>query len=330
MRGLKGALLLVGLGLFGLILWRVGPGAVVAVLRPVGWGIPVLILAYLPVWVLDTFGWKFAFPAGSPRVPLLRLLRIRLTGEAFNVLTPTLDLGGEAVKALLLTREGVSTVQALASVVVAKTSLAVAEVLFLLAGMGVAVQVFALPAPLQRGMGLTLLLGSVGVGIFVLLQRRGLFGAVARLSRRLGLARRFWREQAPAVAALDEALRAYYARPGRGALSVGFHLLGWLAGVAEVALILWFLDLPVTAASALALEAGHQLIRAAAFFIPAKLGAQEGGSLILFSALGFPAALGVAVSLLRRVRELAWVALGLLLLAGGGGGGLPLGELGQS
>jgi len=329
MRGLKGALLLLGLALLGLILWRVGPGAVLTALWPVGWGVPVLILAYLPVWVLDTLGWKFAFPAGSPRVPLLRLFGIRLTGEAFNVLTPTLEVGGEAVKSFLLMREGVPTVQALASVVVAKTSLAVAEVLFLLGGLGVAVQVFALPTSVQRGMGLTLLLGGAGVGVFLFLQRRGLFGAVARLSRRLGLARRFWREQASAVAALDETLRAYYARPGRGALSVGFHLLGWLVGVTEVALILWYLNLPVTAASALALEAGHQLIRAATFFIPAKLGAQEGGSLILFSALGFPAALGVAVSLLRRVREIAWVALGLLLLAGGGGGGLPLGGLGR-
>jgi hypothetical protein len=147
--------------------------------------------------------------------------------------------------------------------------------------------------------------------------------------RRLGLARRFWGEQAPTVVALDEALRAYYARPDRGALSVGFHLMGWLAGTAEVALILWFLDLPVTAATAVALEAGHQLARAGSFFIPARLGTQEGGNLILFSALGFPAALGVAASLLRRVREMAWVTLGLLLLAGTGGGGSPPGGIGQ-
>ncbi|MBI4391918.1 MAG: hypothetical protein HY575_08510, partial [candidate division NC10 bacterium] len=86
--------------------------------------------------------------------------------------------------------------------------------------------------------------------------------------------------------------------------------------------------LPLSAASALALEAGHQLSRAAGFFIPAKLGAQEGGNLLVFSALGFPAALGVAVSLLRRVRELAWVAVGLVLLAAGGGGGV-LQEMGR-
>jgi putative membrane protein len=328
MRGVQGALLLVGLGLFGLVLWRVGVDVVFEALRPVGWGVLVLILAYLPVWLLDTLGWKFAFPREAPAVPVLRLFRIRLSGEAFNVLTPTLDVGGEAVKALLLTREGVPTVQALASLVIAKTSLAVSEVLFLLAGLAVAMRLLELPAALEQGMGLALLLGCVGVGAFIVLQRRGLFGALAVLSQRLGLARRFWREQAGAVAALDEALRAYYARPGRGALSVGFHLMGWVAGVAEVALILWFLDLPVSAASALALEAGHQLSRAVAFFIPAKLGAQEGGNLLVFSALGFPAALGVAVSLLRRVRELSWVALGLALLAVGGGGGL-LQEMGR-
>lgn len=72
MRGLKGALFLLGLILLGTILWRVGLGTVLATLQPIGWGILVLIVAYLPVWILDTLGWRFAFPAGSPRVQIGR------------------------------------------------------------------------------------------------------------------------------------------------------------------------------------------------------------------------------------------------------------------
>jgi len=54
-------------------------------------------------------------------------------------------------------------------------------------------------------------------------------------------------------------------------------------------------------------------VRAAAFMIPGALGALE-ASLILFGALfGLPADAALAISLSKRVRELAWGVPGLLL-----------------
>jgi len=49
------------------------------------------------------------------------------------------------------------------------------------------------------------------------------------------------------------------------------------------------------------------------FFIPLRLGAQEGGLILILTALGYPANLGLAVSLVARIKELAWVGLGLAL-----------------
>src|SRR5690606_15281519 len=55
-----------------------------------------------------------------------------------------------------------------------------------------------------------------------------------------------------------------------------------------------------------------------AFFLPFGLGAREGGLYAIFGLLGMPPELGVAASMLGRIRELTWIGLGLALGAVGG------------
>ena len=47
----------------------------------------------------------------------------------------------------------------------------------------------------------------------------------------------------------------------------------------------------------------------------ASLGALEGGYALTFAALGLGSTAGVSFSLIRRLREAAWIAVGLLALA---------------
>lgn len=50
------------------------------------------------------------------------------------------------------------------------------------------------------------------------------------------------------------------------------------------------------------------------FFIPLQLGGREGGFLMSSASLGLPASAGIFVALIVRLRELAWVGIGLLLI----------------
>jgi len=61
------------------------------------------------------------------------------------------------------------------------------------------------------------------------------------------------------------------------------------------------------------IEALAQLIKVGSFFIPLSIGAQEGGFIIIFSAMGLPPGMGLTLSFVRRIRELIWVGLGLAL-----------------
>jgi hypothetical protein len=56
-------------------------------------------------------------------------------------------------------------------------------------------------------------------------------------------------------------------------------------------------------------------IKGGTFFIPGSLGAQEGGNLVLLLAFGYTDVMGMAFALLRRLRELVWIAIGLGCLA---------------
>ena len=77
--------------------------------------------------------------------------------------------------------------------------------------------------------------------------------------------------------------------------------------------ILNFLGYNLSLTDVWLIEAMAQLIRNASFFIPLSIGAQEGGLLLIFTALGMPGALGITVSFVRRTKELLWVCFGLAL-----------------
>jgi hypothetical protein len=79
--------------------------------------------------------------------------------------------------------------------------------------------------------------------------------------------------------------------------------------------LLTLLHQPATIVTVLLVEALGLLIERATFLIPAKLVSQEGGKALILSLLGYPAGVGFAVGVLRRIKEMTWVLIGLAALA---------------
>jgi hypothetical protein len=91
------------------------------------------------------------------------------------------------------------------------------------------------------------------------------------------------------------------------------RFLGWAAGTGEIWLVMHSLGQPIGVVDAYILESLGSGVRAATFMLPGALGALE-GSYILFGAMfGLPADTALAISLSKRVRELAFGVPGLLL-----------------
>jgi uncharacterized membrane protein YbhN (UPF0104 family) len=97
--------------------------------------------------------------------------------------------------------------------------------------------------------------------------------------------------------------------------SLVFAMGNWVLGAVEVYLIMTLLGFPLSFAEVWMIECMVQLVRTIAFFIPAGLGAQEGAFLVAVGALtGVPSA-GVATALVRRFRDVLWIALSLAVAA---------------
>ena len=275
------------------------------------WRLPlILCFPFSLINTFDTLGWKFAFRRDD--VPFTALLSARLAGEAFNATTPTASVGGEAVKAWLI-RRYVALDDSLPSVIVAKTSITIAQAMFLLVGIAVAWTVLPSDSPFLWVMELLLALEILGVGGFVLIQICGAVGGTGRVLDRLGV--RGVGGAAHQLRRVDRALARFYREaPRRFSVSIACHFMGWALSALETYVILHALGVPISATTAIVIEAFGTGVRFASFMIPAHLGALEGGHVAIFVALGLTAPIGLAFSLVRRVREAAWVAAGYAAL----------------
>jgi glycosyltransferase 2 family protein len=148
--------------------------------------------------------------------------------------------------------------------------------------------------------------GMVAAGLiaiaFVVVQRHG-FNLFDRFARALG---RGWADRTAAGAASVHIELGHIHRR-RAGLWTGFflHLACWVAGALEVWVALRLAGRPLGFAVVLVIESLLYAIRTVAFAIPNAVGVQEGAYILLGGAFGLTPEMGLALSLLKRARDLA-------------------------
>jgi uncharacterized protein (TIRG00374 family) len=309
MRAIKTVLLALGALLLALLVYRVGTEPIIETLRRLAWWqFAVICLPYAVIMAADTLGWRFAF--AHDRAPFWRLFGARMAGEALNVVTAVGAVGGEVAKAWLVRRD-VTYEESVPSIVIAKTTITIAQAVFLLAGLGLAWRTLPLGDEVLRGMMWLLVVEVVAVGGFAGVQVSGLVARGGRVLKTFGVI-----EDTAYAETLDRALRDYYRKEWRRlGLSLGFHLVGWLLGALDAFIILWALGLSVSLTTATIIEALGSGVRFATFLVPANLGPSEAANAVAFAALGLGAGAGLAFSFVRRARQAVWIVLGLAVLA---------------
>jgi uncharacterized protein (TIRG00374 family) len=315
LRSINLALLAIASVFFIWILQEVGWDTLGHYLRQVGWYWPLLLLPYGLVNLLDSLSWKYILIHLPEKTTLGRLFWVRLGGEALNQLTPTASLGGEPFKAARLQADGVPLERASASVVIHKGILVLSLALYIFIGLALA-PVFLPEVAAHMSALILAALGLAAAGItFVVVQRREPCSNSFRFLSRRGWVPHFLRDQEGFLLDLDTAMAHFYRQyPGRAMLAFSLFFLSWLLHAVEVFLIFWLLGHPISWGLAVCIDALAMLFTALGFFIPAAMGVQEGGNILLALSFNLGFTLGAAFSILRRIREAFWLSLGLIVV----------------
>lgn len=312
---LKPLFWIMGVLLLGWAVQRVDMSSVGHLMTEIGLSFILILLPFFLVTVAHTIGWKYTFnPKEIREIKLWELWRIRQIGEAFNTITPLGTVGGEPVKAQLLKEHhSLGLKQGLAAGVVTRTTNLMGLIVFLTGG---TMLIFSSDL-VSRTFKLTSLAGlvvfSTMILLFLLFQIKGGLNTLASWIAKLPFGKAV-KNVLGHVEILSHNMSGYYREfPDRCGKSILYMVVGWVVGILELYVILYCMGYTMSFTELWIIEALLQLIRAGSFFIPLSIGAQESGLVVIFVAMGLTANLGLAVSLVRRIKDLTWVGGGLML-----------------
>lgn len=292
--------LLAGLALAVFVILHIGVGQVFDAVARVGWGGFVLIcLAGLIVTCFLGSAWYALLSGHHVRWPVL--VMGRQLRDSVSDLLPFTQFGGMVIGARAAVLGGVRAPLAYSSMMVDVTAELIGQIAFIVLGLllGLAqLRASTEMAPYADGMVIGTALMVPAAVAFIILQRKGTNFAEKLAGRLLPSA-------VSHTEAFSQALHAFYGQPLRLTISATFHLIAWIASGVWIWFILRMLGADVSIFSAITIEALLGALRSATVFVPSAIGVQEAGYAALAPVFGMGPEIGLAVSLLKRARDVA-------------------------
>jgi putative membrane protein len=299
---------LLGLVLATGIIAYFGFGKVVTALEEIGWrGLVGLCVCYMGPVAFLAAAW-FVLDPGAPPKTWITFYFARLVRDASGELLPFSSLGGFVFGARAAILGGVEPAVAISTTVVDVTAEFIGQLGFTALGIGL---LFDRPQAPQEDQALlqSSLLG-LGAGVlaaaaFILLQRRAT-GPIERAVAR-------WAPSALAqTSAVVASVHALYQKPARLTVSSVLHLTAWVLGGVGVWAGLWFAGRHMSLRTIMGVESLVYVVRTITFAAPMGLGVIEGGYVVVGALFGLTPEFALALSLIKRVRD---IAIGLPALA---------------
>ena len=308
----------IGVTALAVLIARSDPAQLLADVKEAGWAVPAVVSVYGIVYILNTIAWRLTM-IESPRLSFTRAYAINVAAFSINYLTPFASIGGEPYK-IVAASQWMGAKNATASALNFRLVHMQAHALIFLTGVVLAFMWIPRSA---IGLPVLVLMAVLLLGLNVLLfavHREGVVERLFDLMGRIPLIRRLARKLEPRRAALvevDRQLIAFHsAYPVRYYGSLAAEYAARVFSMLEFYIIASAMGTPVSFGKAFLIGGFSSLVVNIFFFMPFNVGSKEGGLFMVFAALGLPARLGVAAAVLSRLREITWIAIGLLLSLG--------------
>jgi hypothetical protein len=303
-----------GLGVIALVItvWAVGVDTLIHHLRTIGPWFLVLLAIEATATSCEA-GAVYLMTRGTGGPAWRKVCVAQFAGRAVNSVTPGANLG-EALKISLLARE-CSPQRIVAAVMYVVLGSLVLSLGIVSAGSFITAVVFDVAPAGVIALVATGVLAAGSALLLVVLVRRGMLRALSRAALRLRLLSKARHDRwALNLAGLDARLRGEVQsdhRVGAALLIVTSQVLHrglvWATIVASGYMI--------GAPELIAVLSAGVVLNWLSAIVPMGVGISEGGNGALFSIIGAPPALGVALALARRVNQIIFAVLGFAVLA---------------
>lgn len=290
------------------------------------------LFAILGLWIflyiMNAWTWRIIIQgSGDCPIPFWKILKLTITGFALNYATPAGLMGGEPYKIMEL-KPYIGTQRATSSVLLFAMMHIFAHFWFWTSSIAVylVLAVFDI-LPIDVGMGVVLLfmVCFCGAGIYLFIRgyKNGMVVKLIKfISHIPGLknwGRKFAESHQEDLQKIDSQISQLQSQNKKSFYgSFALEYVGRVLQSLEIffMLLLFHADTGggLTFIYAFLILSFTSLFANLLFFLPLQLGGREGGFAMSVAQMGMTADIGMFVSIICRVRELFWTAIGLLLM----------------
>ena len=294
-----------GLALLAFVAGRIGTDALVREIAIVRVGLPIIVVLSFLRLVLQTRSWSIALALDGIRSSTRELMFIRLASQGIGYLTVLGPVASEPMKISLLRNQPRSA---------ATATLVDTGVYWFSSGLTGIAGCLAAGVLLTHSRHSVIAVAILGVifafGLYLIACPRTI---LSPLVTALAVRCPGWLKKAEQIEVAVRRCASQHPSSIRQMFLLDVACQALLAS--EVVTIFWCVRLPIHGGTVLALEAANRMVKMMAGWMPARIGADEGGAAGAFVALGLPAASGLALALARRTRDLLSVLVGMIWLA---------------
>ncbi|MGQ9800756.1 MAG: lysylphosphatidylglycerol synthase transmembrane domain-containing protein [Candidatus Saccharicenans sp.] len=310
-------LMVLGLLLLAVLIYRVGPREVWENTRQVGYYFILTCFIALGWIFLQSAAWAIVQSAFKP-VPFRALFKARIMADGVTTLVPmSANVGGEAARAIIIRkysplREGIP------GILFDKTVESFASLVFLTTGLFISILYLKIPEKYETSALTVLISITIVIAVMIIFQLKGVYGILHRLARIFPRSRQWFLEKEEILRQFDRNMRTLF-RHSRLKLVAAFlmHFASRWLGVLEVYVIVRALGWPAPPIKMLFMSVFVVIANTAFFLIPGQWGAAEGASLLAATTVGYPAAIGLSIGLVRRVRKVVYALITVILMQTG-------------
>jgi hypothetical protein len=289
---------------------------------------PGVVFAVAPFAVgmsMDSLGTMVILGAMGRRTTFAQMLPVRIASEALHFSLPGGFVASDTATALLLSsRSEVPIADGVVALIARKWLVMRSHAIYVALGtlLGIPALV-GLSHALGAGralpwavVGSSIIPLAASCSISVVLLGRGTFVGISGFLSRFPVAavRRWVETRRQQAIATDAQIARLRASPRATWLATGAFLVGWCFEALESALLLRLVGADVPLRAVFAVEGGLSLVRSIAILAPSGLGVIDLGYATVLPAFGAEAGVTAAFLLLKRAKELAWIAAGYAVL----------------